>query len=791
MTRILILLLLFSQLVFSQQNETAVNFPSHEKIYIHFDKPYYAAGEMIWFKAYLYSNGLPSTSSHNFYVQLTNASDQVIGALHYPISNATVSGSFQIPDSLPDGYYDLKATTPSISAIEPAFIYQKRIYVHNGTAKTKVASKSASHISLQFFPESGNLIDRLRAQIAFKATDNAGMPVKVSGFIKKDMGEIVTAFSSVHDGMGRVMFTPHLADKLYAELVTGKDTSRFPLPAVIPSGVSLRISAEPGGKLYELTRSKAEKEKYDTIQLQVMMHDEVVFESQIDFGYDNDLRGHLKTSDLPTGILHFRLLNKDGAPLAERLTFVNNREYATQTTIDLVKRSNDKRALNTLDIKFPDSIQRSCSVSITELSANDFPENENIFSRLLLQSDLKGMIYNPAYYFRNSDDSTLLALDNLMLIHGFTRYVWTKKNDISLALKSVYDPYLLQLSGSLINIEKQVPVSNGRLVLQVESGEPAKVQTFETTVNPEGRFSIDSLLFSGDARIYYSYTGSNGKPQVVNLQLDTKKTGNDPNTVFAAAVTGQHDPGLVILPQHYQLPDGRFKELPVVTMQAKTGRASDKVNERYATTLFKGAGKLVLDNISDPYNNASLNVVDYILENIRTVELNRAQGVFVNSKNFSLQNQQKWKMEIFVDETTSTLNVLRSTSLGQVAMIKFYEAGFVGAGSGSPGGAIAVYLKKGEDAGAATTVSAEKYVSYKGYSISREFYHPDYAVANARHELPDNRVTLYWNPAVITLPGERHFKFNVYNNDYSTKWFITIEGFDAKGRLIHEEQVIE
>jgi hypothetical protein len=790
MARILILLLLYSKLTAAQQNQIAVTSPIHEKIYVHFDKPYYEAGDMIWFKAYLYSNGMPSTSSHNFYVQLTNASGQVVGTLHQPISNATVAGSFQLPDSLPDGYYEFRATTPLISSTDPSFIYLKRMYVHNRTLKPGAVSKSGKHFSLQFFPESGNLIDRLRTQVAFKASDDAGLPLPVSGFIKKDLGEVVTAFNTVHDGMGRVMFTPHLADKLYAEVISGKDTSRFPLSAVMPSGVNLKISNEPGGKLFELTRSKAESQKYDTVQLQAIMNDEVVFETEIVFGFDYDLRGHLKTADLPSGILHFKLLNKDGAPLAERTCFVNNNEYATKTSIDLVKRDNSKRALNTIDIKFPDSIQRSCSISITDLSANEFPEKDNIYSRLLLQSDLKGMIYNPAYYFRNLDDSTLLALDNLVLIHGWSRYQWTKNPGNPVSAKQVYDPYLIQLSGSITNAEKQLPVSNGQLVLQVEAGEPAKIQTFEIPVNKEGRFCIDSLLFSGDARIYYSYTGSNGKTQMVNVQLD-KKAVNESNTLFTLAATGQREPGITFIPQQNLLPDGRFRELPVVTLEAKTGKASDKINERYASTLFRGSGKLVLDNITDPYSNASLNVVDYILENIRTVELNRAQGVFVNSKNFSLQNQQKWKMEIFVDETASTLNVLRSTSLGQVAMIKFFEAGFVGAGSGSPGGAIAVYLKKGEDTGPATTVSAEKYIQYKGYSITREFYHPDYSVANARHELPDNRITLYWNPSVITTPGERHFKFNMYNNDYSKKWFITIEGFDSKGKLIHEEQVIE
>ena len=41
-----------------------------EKIYIHYDKQGgYLAGETIWFKAYLYSNGKPSGLSNNFFSQ--------------------------------------------------------------------------------------------------------------------------------------------------------------------------------------------------------------------------------------------------------------------------------------------------------------------------------------------------------------------------------------------------------------------------------------------------------------------------------------------------------------------------------------------------------------------------------------------------------------------------------------------------------------------------------------------------------------------------------------------------
>src|SRR5262245_55931619 len=56
-----------------------------EKIYIHYDKDYYVAGETFWFKAYLYSNGLPSTISNNFYLQLIDGDGKIIATKKYPV----------------------------------------------------------------------------------------------------------------------------------------------------------------------------------------------------------------------------------------------------------------------------------------------------------------------------------------------------------------------------------------------------------------------------------------------------------------------------------------------------------------------------------------------------------------------------------------------------------------------------------------------------------------------------------------------------------------------------------
>jgi len=148
---------------------------------------------------------------------------------------------------------------------------------------------------------------------------------------------------------------------------------------------------------------------------------------------------------------------------------------------------------------------------------------------------------------------------------------------------------------------------------------------------------------------------------------------------------------------------------------------------------------------------------------------------------------QKWIVGIFIDEVPADINQLRVLRMDDVALVKFYEAGFVGVGSGSPGGALAVYTR--DKSNRDEKPDKLSFVEYKGYSISKEFYTPDYNNKEIRHPASDNRTTLYWNPDVYTDTETTSVKLNFFNNDFSKKFKVVVEGFDATGKLVHLEKV--
>ena len=84
-----------------------------EKVYLHFDKPYYAAGDTIYFKAYLTigQRHLPSKLSGVLYTDLISNSNKIDQSIKLQVTDGVAWGDFALPDSLPKGNYRVRAYT--------------------------------------------------------------------------------------------------------------------------------------------------------------------------------------------------------------------------------------------------------------------------------------------------------------------------------------------------------------------------------------------------------------------------------------------------------------------------------------------------------------------------------------------------------------------------------------------------------------------------------------------------------------------------------------------------------
>jgi hypothetical protein len=424
-------------------------------------------------------------------------------------------------------------------------------------------------------------------------------------------------------------------------------------------------------------------------------------------------------------------------------------------------------------------------------TADQAAPSENIWSRLLLTSDLRGTIHNPGWYFTQRGDSVRLALDNLLLTQGWTRFNWTRVLAGELPRRRIEDQPLLALRGKLTDEKSGQPIREGMLNIYMEAAD-SSTRNLEWRPDEGGELGQDSLLFEGSARLYYNWLDKNGKPKPAQFRPEADSL----RMLAAQTDTGWYrryslppypvaqDPASVDLRyRRAQDEEKEAKELEAVTVQSKSNRKPlDMVNEKYATGVFRTQGKENLDLVTEPVTDKSINAIDYIKNRVQQLEIQR--GTFVNRKNMSLMSGQNWTVGIFINEVPADMNQLRILRATDLALVKFYEAGFVGVGSTFPGGALAVYTKE-KDVNE-TRPDKWPFVTAEGYSVTKEFYQPPLAAT-----APDNRTTLYWNPDLYTGADGAPLTLRFHHNDQGKSYRVVIQGFDARGKLVYVERVVQ
>jgi len=105
-----------------------------EKVYMHFDKPYYALGDTAWFKAYVTIDiHQPSKVSKIVYVDVVSSQDSIVQSLKLQVTGGEVAFGnvvFNAPD-YKQGNYHFRAYTTWMRNEDPAYFFNKEITVGN------------------------------------------------------------------------------------------------------------------------------------------------------------------------------------------------------------------------------------------------------------------------------------------------------------------------------------------------------------------------------------------------------------------------------------------------------------------------------------------------------------------------------------------------------------------------------------------------------------------------------------------------------------------------------------
>jgi len=764
-----------------------------EKIYIHFDRSDYVAGQTMWFKAYLYSDFLPAVKSTDLFVELINGESTVIDRLALPVFGGFAHGQIALPDTLTAGDYVLRAYTPTMLNHDPDFVYRKRFLVFGQKKKMGIVTSKQKTVQLEFFPEGGNLVTGLSNSIAYKASDENGMPVSVSGVIKNEKGEKLLGFSSYHDGMGSFDLVAEEKMNYYAVLNNDSAGKKYYLPLQTTKGVVFRVISNAGTKSFEILQRKDDPLFKASYMLGQMQH-HVVFKKVLPAGSD-EMTGIIPTDKLSSGILHITVFNKEGMPLAERLTFVDNKEYVQEGEIVLDTLSFFNRGKNHFTLSLKDTVQGSFSVSITDPDFDMLAlRQETIYSGLLLTSDLKGYVHDPAYYFSSDSDSVQNALDLVMMTNGWRRFRWDNLLRDSLNTKLYSDPGYIPLAGKITLEGTKKPFADKDLLLFIISANPGKTMHLMHT-NNEGHFNVDSAVFFGTARVLLTdIRGKKSKSIDVALDGDSlhrfyhlPKVSLEDHSLNGASASEQDKK---LRDAYNAILNAEGLMLEGITIKSRKKTPLEETEEKYVSGPFSGEANSTLD-LSNENLTGYRDIFDYLkmrVPGLQVITDPESPGYIVEYRQTaSASAMGEMPMTIFLNEVPSDADAIATIPAYDIVLVKVYS-NFVGAWGNAPGGVLAIYTKKDADLRAARKF-AGKMISYRGYSIVKEFYSPDYSVENKTVK-PDHRLTLYWNHSLIANDVNPKLPIVFYNNDRTKRFKIVVEGVTAEGKLLMLEKTI-
>ncbi len=479
-----------------------------QKIHVHFDKDVYRAGETIWFKSYVFSGFSLATNSFNYYTELINDNGVVLQRKVYPILESTASGNFDLPDLMPAGNLLCRAYTTWMLNFDTAFLFQKSITVLDKKGAPAKASNSVAPrtTSIHFFAEGGNLVNSLQSVVAFKANDNFGLPVFVKGNVVNNKGDVVANFSSVHDGMGSFMLTPQEGETYKAQW---SDSSGKPqvadLPVASSQGYVLNITSLPGKKMFSLMRTDNVLPEWQNINIVALLGQQRVYKAKASLVGSKVTSGTIPVGSFPSGVLQIAIFSETWEPIAERVVMINNNNYNFTAEVNTPGLNTNFRAKNTFEIDVADTLLANLSVSVTDAALGRQTGGDNIVSRLLLTGDIRGYVYNPAYYFSNSSDSVAAHLDLVMLTHGWRRYNWS---DLAKGrrpkLKYPSDDYLA-LQATVFGVTTASPLRNDEELLIFLEQKDSTRQLLQMPKKGNDKFVAPNIVFFDTATVYYQF----------------------------------------------------------------------------------------------------------------------------------------------------------------------------------------------------------------------------------------------------------------------------------------------
>jgi hypothetical protein len=428
-------------------------------------------------------------------------------------------------------------------------------------------------------------------------------------------------------------------------------------------------------------------------------------------------------------------------------------------------------------------IERKSNVSLSIVdetftnNASKFPRT--ISSWFLLESDVRGIVEDPSYYFDPSNHDRLRDLDLLLRTQGWRDFAW--KYD------STYFPPEngFTVSGRLRKDNKNKSIVDSRVSIGIFGSKSNLIKT--VPVDSTGRFKLSDIDLTGHATLIASSIGKKDHPEgLMTLDSVTYNPAEVSDKLSAISILAENNQSKLksyynineAIKKKYKLSDTiSLGEVNIISERHKDPQTIKVESSRLK--YVKPDGELIITEPMEGYTN----LPELMKGKFPGVEVvgPRDGNYYIYFRGLSTINGDPNPI-LLIDGNPVSFDELRWIPISLIERIDVLKLTASTTIYGLRGGCGVINLitKAGGGPAVYKPVDYTAKIRISGYNASRIFYSPQHLTGSNSDLNPDLRSTLYWKPD-INLEGTNEVILNYYNGDNSSLVRIIAEGITTTG----------
>jgi TonB-dependent Receptor Plug Domain len=715
---------------FKTYNENHYN----QKVYLQTDKDTYLVGENVWFSAYIFNGTTlkPDSISGILNFEFINLSGLVTHSQLVKIKNGFGSGQLLIHDTVPDGYYLIRAYTNFMKNFPDNMVFNKIIRVYNDSINyriyhnkiKKAQQKIKKDITVSFHFNNQKFVKEIDNECRFLVYNLEDNNASNKAYLYDNDQKLIQTIELKH-GSGNFNIIPIDKEKYYVKINDLK--KKFYLPKAENSSFLIKTNKTQNQVSIQLLKTPDINLRSN---LYIVGHNnQKVFFSKVINEENFNENINVKSKDLVNGLNKFVLYNGQYEILAEQCVF---HETAKENEIK-VRKENFNDSLK-ITIQVPDGFNR-LSISIVDSENHIYTSSGLKTNLFLLSESLDISVKNKLLLSNNINFNKYVNYYTYDLIskNNYWKKVFsTKKPNYKFDFEKQ-----INISGTIVDEKLKYPVANAHVTLSILNEYYDKLSTLSSD---KGKFAFYNLNYydSIDVKIVAR------KDDKKNVYIDLDET-----TPYEVKYFPQiNNPVL-----------NDFVKPTYTNLNALYEQEQEQEQDTTNTSkIYKSADNVVYIKEGNHYRN----IFEAIKGKVPGVVVNN-NDVLIRGRNSLYGGTDPLYLIDGVPTSKEAAGSVSMTDVDRIEIIKGSQSNMFGARGSN--GIIAIYTKRGFN-----VKRGELTFQMLGYIYPKKFILSN--INDNLYKKYNVSKTVHWNPDVKIVDN----KYQVTIPKSTTNYRIKIEG---------------